>query len=303
MIQAQVVRLATDIDKYGRTENCLCMDNTGKLCIIVYEKHNVGGDLFAPQYMYLTTNEKIQEGDWVIKVRDENGNLSKDIKPIHLLVGFGLLLSNSRGMRDYDKIVASTNLVLKLPSIPQQFLEDYVKANGNISSVWLEQEDKGRYRAGKHDNPDIGDEWITNWQLKLSEKEEVVIVDKKPKNSYTPQFDDQSICFNRTDKEWAEVVGEDPVQIDKDKELETLSKKCADDYRDGTGIKVWNGVVHGYVKGYKAAEEKASKDVVDFLISLETQDWIPAYVKGNWINKTTGAVVGIPKLWELWKNK
>ncbi len=92
-----------------------------------------------PQHLYFTSmSEKIKEGDWsycsipnctrerVIKVTDD-WNLDS--------------LNRFRKEGYESKIVASTDPSLNLPSIPESFIQHYIKANGKIESVKLLQQE------------------------------------------------------------------------------------------------------------------------------------------------------------------
>lgn len=80
-------------------------------------------ELDQPQHMYFTSDEKINKGDLYMLRTNINGKyiLSNDWK-------------TCRHNTD-KKVVASTNELLNLPSIPQSFLFQYVKANGKIDKV------------------------------------------------------------------------------------------------------------------------------------------------------------------------
>ena len=130
---------------------------------------------YKPQHLYLTSDELIKEGDWsycsipnctrerIIKVTDD-WNLDS--------------LNRFRKEGYESKIIATTNPECNLPTIPDSFLQKYVAANGNIDSVKLEMEKKEEALMREMDE---GMYMRTDTQdliLKLTDKNEVVIVDE-----------------------------------------------------------------------------------------------------------------------------
>ena len=110
--------------------------------------------------LYFTTDEKIKEGDWVYNKLSDigkylgKGELDDDCVIIYNHQGWEV----SEDIESIRKIVATTDKSLfienwyksidlgnqprydNLPQIPQQFIEEYVKAGG-IDTVYIEYED------------------------------------------------------------------------------------------------------------------------------------------------------------------
>lgn len=97
---------------------------------MIHQVLEIGGN---PQHLYLTSSRKIKEntntfkegfnGDWYYN------SIYKSIQQIGDITSFDF------------KIEATTNPELKLPLIPQSFIEEYVKLNGEIKEINIEMED------------------------------------------------------------------------------------------------------------------------------------------------------------------
>ena len=106
--------------------------------IILYDdgprscKHSDG---FAQQYLYFTSDREIKEGDYFIEFYENFPNrVLKAPKPLH----------DKTIIKDVDfKIEATTDPSLRLPLIPQLFIEVYVEKQGKIDEVMIEMSCNG----------------------------------------------------------------------------------------------------------------------------------------------------------------
>jgi hypothetical protein len=76
----------------------------------------------SSHYLYITSDDKIEEGDWYIVLADEE---------LHKHQG------KSTSFVGGKKIIATTDSKLKLPQIPQSFIEEYCR-KGGIDEVDVE---------------------------------------------------------------------------------------------------------------------------------------------------------------------
>ena len=110
-----------------------------------YLPHSVdnGDGWRSPQHLYIISDDKIEEGDWVIETSNSNA-----------LEQFADYSLNQKSM-GCKKIIATTDSKLKLPQIPQSFIEEYCR-KGGIDEVDVEYEVTPSLKTG--DNYNIGGE-------------------------------------------------------------------------------------------------------------------------------------------------
>ena len=128
-IRSKIVMLPT------KDKNALIVVHQGNK-MLGMNTNSVG---YTKQYLYFTTDEKIEEGDWVLDMYNQKWKLL-DKK----LVGF-----NKAGIRSFStdniighlckKIVATTDTSLGLPQPTTAFIKKYVELGG-IDEVDLEYE-------------------------------------------------------------------------------------------------------------------------------------------------------------------
>ena len=80
-----------------------------------------------PQHLYFVSNEEIKEGD-IIYSPSEGIRFPSISKVLHI---------NRFNPEKWKKVVATNDKLLGLPLIPESFIEDYVKSNGEIKQVEL----------------------------------------------------------------------------------------------------------------------------------------------------------------------
>lgn len=92
-----------------------------------YDKVGFDPTIVDTQHLYLVSDEKVNIGDW-----DYNPNGTPKIQKQTNEV--------TQDVRDYGwrKIIASTDPSLGLPIIPQNFIQQYVEAQGKIEEVRVE---------------------------------------------------------------------------------------------------------------------------------------------------------------------
>lgn len=98
---------------------------------------NIGGKF---QHLYITTDEKIKEGDWIITSHIEDKKKNPRICKVNSLkLPFTRTTLNVQGfaysdtvlIEDSRKIIATTNIKLKdVAQIPQEFIRDYCRVGG-----------------------------------------------------------------------------------------------------------------------------------------------------------------------------
>ena len=152
------------------------------------------------QHLYFTSNDKIKKGDWMLKRADSCSNRLRQCygiyENVHLLTdekGIGMCMRE-----EMAKIIASTNKLLGLPSIPESFLKNFVESNGKIDKVRLDMErkDDALFR-----DLDDGRFMRTDTQdliLKLTEKNEVIVLDE-PKSTGFDELCEVGSCVDNAD--------------------------------------------------------------------------------------------------------
>lgn len=136
-------------------------------------------DLWIPQHLYFISDEEIKEGDWSFCSLH-----SYTRGPVIKVTGDWNIQSLNRFRKEgyENKIIASTNPFLKLPLIPQLFLQEYVKCNGKIDKVRLELIDHCKWCGinMRLVREDPGNEHCKHldiiWELKLTPQNEVIVV-------------------------------------------------------------------------------------------------------------------------------
>ena len=97
----------------------------------------------SSHHLYIISDDKIEEDDWVIETSNSNA-----------LEQFADYSLNQKSM-GCKKIIATTDSKLKLPQIPQSFIEEYCR-KGGIDEVDVEYEVTPSLKTG--DNYNIGGE-------------------------------------------------------------------------------------------------------------------------------------------------
>lgn len=97
------------------------------------------------QHLYITSDEEIKDGDWCI-LFDSFGHLFTDSAQQYI-PSKGHVLNNG-----LCKVISSTDTILNLPQLPQQFIEKYIEEynKGNvITEVMVEYNEKGIIQRGR----------------------------------------------------------------------------------------------------------------------------------------------------------
>ena len=123
----QVLMLLTNTNNYSKGDIIKLRED--KLVIADYNMQYANN---SSANLYFTSNEVIKEGDWYIydnrvfqsEGQDYNGT-------------FNLVLHRGGWTKASlcTKVIATTDKSLNLPIIPQSFVEEYVKSNGEIKEV------------------------------------------------------------------------------------------------------------------------------------------------------------------------
>lgn len=89
---------------------------------------------YEPQHLYIVSDEEINKGDWFYADEYAPIEQAKSIEG-NFVNGF---------IRKYcKKVVAATDPSLKLPPIPDYFLEEYVESNGVMGAIEILRSDNG----------------------------------------------------------------------------------------------------------------------------------------------------------------
>ena len=83
------------------------------------------------QHLYLVSDEEIKEGDWFVSLK---------IKGIYKANPENVKTLSNYKVEYIHKIIATTDKSLGLPLVNHDFIEAYVKAEGNINEVMVEYE-------------------------------------------------------------------------------------------------------------------------------------------------------------------
>ena len=97
------------------------------------------------QHLYITSDEEIKDGNWCI-LFDSFGHLFTDSAQQYI-PSKGHVLNNG-----LCKVISSTDTILNLPQLPQQFIEKYIEEynKGNvITEVMVEYNEKGIIQRGR----------------------------------------------------------------------------------------------------------------------------------------------------------
>lgn len=155
-----------------------------------------------PQHIYfVSATDEIKENDLAFGER-----WSKPIQNIYGPIG-SVIGSKDYIADNFKKIVATTDTSLNIPLIPEQFVKDYVTAQGNIREVWIEINDIVRAEYSEEYNDDVivlngdiimsGDNQVDSDKLdkclavyqgkpKLTRNNEVIIC-KEEKDTFTKE--------------------------------------------------------------------------------------------------------------------
>jgi len=141
----------------------------------IFNKPYPNGDNTKSQHLYLTSDEEIKEGDWVI----ENSNII--VKVVSLFEDNCLVKNNTAyntNLKLCKKIVATTdnsiNVNYPIAEIPESFIQAYIKAynEGNtITEVTVEYE-----QIKKREITSIGTMSISNTFITKTRSDNTVIV-------------------------------------------------------------------------------------------------------------------------------
>jgi hypothetical protein len=269
-ITAQVVMLPNlernlPENKWG--EYKLTKDNE-KLDYKMYV-HTTGVDIY--QHLYFTSDEPIQKGHWYL-----HENISKPVKESGLLKWGDDLLKRF-------KVIASTDSSLGLPAIPESFLKQYVDANGKIDSMKLE--------TFPWDSLDDNGKVITNHKLKLTDKNEVVVVEA---TQYL-EVQTPAECLKELE------------QLIQNQTLEDAAIKYGAIPEEG--LDELNGdKIDGFKAGAEWQKEQSATDAIEFfkwinLNYIEHGSHYEDNIKvSSYVHRSEGGVPSrIEKLYELWK--
>lgn len=135
----------------------------------------------TPQHLYLTSDIKIEQNDWVMV---ENGKTPivgkvKCVFPTVLEVDLRWSTTQTKTITDCKLILASTDKSLTLADIPDSFIREYVKsidAGGKIKEVNLEMQ----YDINTINVPeDGGNLYDESYKLKINRRDNTVIIIEK----------------------------------------------------------------------------------------------------------------------------
>ena len=183
------------------------MSNNNKVVQIVMLPMNTIGypsdmwQLGEHQHLYFTTDEPIQEGDWVFEQSEW------EIKSVCQSMGNWTGEDHKKNPND-KKIVASTDPALGLPAIPKNWIKDvFVPSNGSIKEVELET------FLWDYVNQDDGVVETTD-KLKLTDNNEVVIVDEPTIETLFPKEQCGDLLVDQELEDAANKYSPNPVYND-----------------------------------------------------------------------------------------
>lgn len=282
--------------------NGLIKSITGELANVSYHPYNIRE--WIAQHLYFTTDEPIKDC-WYIG----NGKLQHT--------------RNSYRSEGDKKVVASTEIKYELPAIPQSFLQDYVKADGKIDSVWLEVYNHDDCPEEMQSHPFSESTWYQTFvgKLKLTDNNEVIVVNGTDEVVNALEQDGIEVIKYNTDpvlidKELkddylckvcgAESCGHRPMYEFSDKDLNKDLNQVAEDYGN---VFFKNAVIYGaqwQQAKNKAAEEKLANDTIKMLEWIVKESFyktFQSYGDTQWKNQFNHRITS-KQLYELWqKNK
>jgi hypothetical protein len=178
-IDCQVIMLPTD--KPFKKGNLFKHNGTGIINIVDYYRNpnyptgNTESEMIT-QHLYFTSDEEIKKDD--CKLNEWYVHFTFGEKILQQATAQDLECWE-HGHTYGNKVVASTDPSLGLPSIPESFLKKYVAANGKIDKVKLRTEKRKKRDVTVLWNMKNSD-WIEDI-LEVTISNEVVIVDIEPK--------------------------------------------------------------------------------------------------------------------------
>ncbi len=264
--KAQVVILPTKVSRLALQ---------GPIKKLIYEDKPVDRMFHSPQHLYFTS-KKYKQGDWIIRNNIVFKATIVDMDEV-----------------DVVSILATTNesLRLEIPSIQQSFLKSYVKSNGSIKEVWVEQEEIYSERLinpmDKECSPTESFE-TGNYKLKLTSNNEVCVVE--------PMY-----VMNVMEGMLGELKESDVISGDK--ELEDAAKEYVDrvckvdindeKYKAKTDFK----------EGFKAAQQKNENDAIEFAKWTYAQKEYQKATFNRWRKLNTQTTLSYQQLYQLWKTR
>jgi len=109
------------------------------------------------QHLYLVSDDKPKEGDWVITPENEIIGWAKVLQPIG------------------KKIIATTDKLYEIPRIPQDFVKEFAKKQGKVGEVHIEF-DEGQTITRPHPFQKGARIVDKLFQLKLTDDKEIIIL-------------------------------------------------------------------------------------------------------------------------------
>lgn len=135
--------------------------------VLVYNVGHGKIPMGIQQHLYFLSDEKIEEGNWFIDLRDKESELYYE----DLYVAsdtLGVELANKLG----KKVIASTDSSLGLPKPSNSFIEKYIKLfNENKQIQWVNVEYERDYKTSSYS--DQHQEWFD--KLKVDKSNEITI--------------------------------------------------------------------------------------------------------------------------------
>jgi hypothetical protein len=236
-ITAQVVRLD------GNLTSLIMQNRAGDIGNIAA----FPGELPMPQHLYFTSDEPIQDGNWLFE-RGEWG-----IKSVCQSMGNWTKEDHLKYPND-KKIIASTDPSLGLPNIPKSFLKQYVAANGKIDKVRLQTRCCGIIA-------NVADCHITcnKFILELTAANEVVVdivgtmLEYKGLTNLLDVFPDEDKELEEAAKEWVDSF------YQKEKEYSKVGRnKCSPQ--------------SGFIAGAEWQKEQSANEAIEFAEWTRSQE-------------------------------
>ena len=116
------------------------MKKTVQVVMLHYKNHQPNEIIF--NHLYFTSDDELQKGDKMMM----NGSIIREVK-INALSKIVCTLNGTHSTAVCKKIVATTDESLGLPLIPESFVENYVKSNGQIKETAI--------NCGKYGTPKV----------------------------------------------------------------------------------------------------------------------------------------------------
>ena len=225
-------------------------ETSDRLLIVLNSVNQLDKEFLKPQHVYFVSDEWIKSDEYAII---KNDAVSPNPRVVKIISVEGIYYVTTLGNYPHNhclKIIATTDASINLPAIPVEWLRTkYVPANGKIDNVRLRmtpdwQIDEDADEHGK-------------WQLELTDKNEVVIVDEPkivkiegglPKNNHDGTMSITPLV----------AVYEDGSRSD-DKNPEKLLEDAAEKYANNNPLK---SPRINFIQGWKANPNKWTDDDV-----------------------------------------